>query len=126
MNRKKNHELLLDKVKEAKAIINCSWSDPDLCIKTLAQRLGVDKEVLGAVFKEQYGERINTKINRLRIKGSERLLEKNQHKISVIASIIGFPSRIQFYRIFKRTKEISPKRYQEKCNTFLDEKNGKM
>ena len=113
MNRKKNHELLLGKVKEAKAIIDCSWSNPNLCIKTLAQRLGVDEEVLGAVFKEQYRERINARINRLRIKESERLLKKNQYKIFVIAGIIGFPSRIRFYQVFKEKKGISPKEYQE-------------
>ena len=101
MNRKKNHELLLERVKEAKAITDCSWSNPNLSIKTLAQRLRVDRETLGAVFKEQYGERINARINRLRIKESEILLKKNQHKISVIASIIGFPSRIRFYQIFR-------------------------
>ena len=116
MNRKKNHTLLLEKVKETKDIIDCSWSNSNLCIKTLAQRLGVDREALGAVFKEQYRERINARINRLRIKESERLLKKNQHKISVIASIIGFPSRIRFYQIFREKNGISPKEYQERKN----------
>ncbi len=129
MKKRYGIELVLKKVELAKEIIDHQWSNPNLCIKILSKKIGLKDKELGRLFKKRYGEKITDRINGLRIKGAEKLLGRNHHKISAIASITGFPSRTHFYRVFKKAKKMSPKEYQkglEKCNMFSDDKMEKM
>lgn len=129
MKKRYGIKLVLKKVELAKEIIDYGWSNPNLSIKTLSQRIGLEGEVLGRLFKKRYEEKITDRINGLRIKGAEIFLGRNHHKISAIASITGFSSRTHFTRVFKKAKKVSPEGYQkglEKCNIFSDDEIGKM
>jgi two-component system response regulator YesN len=100
---------LIKTIISVKDTIDLKYWDKSISIKNLSLEFGIDRKILGIMFKEQFGVTIHEYLNKRRIEKARELLKKNQHSISDVASLTGFSSRTNFYRVFKRMEGISPR-----------------
>lgn len=63
-------------------------------------------------FGEECGHSIFDHITQCRIKEAKRLLKETNEKVTTIAELVGYGSRINFYLAFKRNVGISPTEYK--------------
>lgn len=89
-----------------------NFSDKDISLKTLAQRLNVTASYLGTLFHQQTGYYFNDYLSESRLKYAAMLLAESDLKIKDIVDKIGFSSQTYFNRAFKRYYNISPVNYR--------------
>lgn len=94
--------------------IDSFYCDNKLCAKELSRKFGLNYKNLIAEFKELYGEPINKRVNRLRIKKAKEWLKKEYLSINFISEGLGFNSRTNFYRVFKEANGLSPEEYRNR------------
>ena len=88
------------------------FSDKDISLKTLAQKLNVSPSYLGTIFKQQTGFYFNDYLSEARLKYAAKLIETSDMKMKDIVDKVGFSSQTYFNRTFKRYYNISPVAYR--------------
>lgn len=96
-----------------KRIIEENYSQPYLGLYYISDQVKVSTTYVSKVFKEEYGVGVVEYMNRLRIDGAKKLLEKQDLTIKEIAERVGFTSDIHFIRIFKKYEHTTPGVYQK-------------
>jgi two-component system, response regulator YesN len=94
-------------VESAIKIIN-NFTDKDISLKTLSQKLNVTPSYLGTLFHQQTGYYFNDYLSESRLKYAAQLLEESDLKVKDIVDKIGFSSQTYFNRAFKRYFNTSP------------------
>ena len=103
-----------------------SFSDKDISLKLLANRLNVSPAYLGTVFHQQTGYYFNDYLAEARLKyGAELLLTPNL-KIKDIVEKCCFSSQTYFNRSFKRYFGTSPVSYrrEKKISSMQESENA--
>lgn len=88
--------------------------DTDLSLCVLSEKVYLNPSYLSRRFKEVTGKSITDTIIELRVASACRLLEDNRHRISRIASMVGYESAAYFSRVFKRQMGITPQEYRDR------------
>ena len=70
------------------------------------------KSYISHLFKAKNGKNINEYVNSLRIAQAEEMLKKTDLSIKEIAYTVGFSDSNYFTNVFKKEKNISPKKYR--------------
>ncbi len=86
----------------------------DLNLKILAGAMGVSERKLSAFFNEVLNSSFYDSINSFRVEEAKTLLKSNaikSHSITGIGLSCGFSSKSSFYRIFKKSTNLSPLAY---------------
>jgi AraC-like DNA-binding protein len=92
------------------------YLSPDLNLKTIADTMDISERKLSAFFSEVQHQSFYDAINSYRVEEAKRLLESDaikSHSIVGIGLSCGFSSKSSFYRIFKKTTNMSPLAYRE-------------
>ena len=100
-------------VESAKKFIESSYSDKDISVADIAEKLGITSQHLSKIFKEINGTGVLQYINSCRIEEAKKIL-LNEHDISIkdTAGIIGYYNEITFIRNFKNITGLSPGKYR--------------
>ncbi len=86
----------------------------DLNSKSLAAAMGTSERKLSAFFKEVLDSNFYDAINAYRVEEAKHILKSEalkNHSITGIAHSCGFSSKSSFYRIFKKSTNLSPLAY---------------
>ena len=104
-------------VSEIISIINRQYSDPNLSLNKISEKIYLSSSYVCVLFKEVTNKTIVQYINEFRIEKSLELLRQNKYRIKSIAAMVGFEDSNYFSKTFKKIKGISPNEYRKR---FLD------
>ena len=99
-------------VKRIMEISEKSFTDPDLSIATLAEKLGYNAKYLSHVFREKAGVRYSEYLRSLRIKYAVSLFDHGIDSVKNVAVLSGFSDAMYFSTVFKESVGVSPKEYR--------------
>lgn len=88
-------------------LLHDAFSDPDISLDSVAQRLGISKGYLSQFFKEQMGINFSDYLEDLRMTLAKELLEDTDLPVFEIAVRVGYNSSNTFCRAFKRINGVS-------------------
>jgi len=91
-----------------KTIIRTNSGVSTLSPGTIAEKLNVNSDYLGRVFKRVTGESIGSFLTHHRLRESRKLLLESELNINQIATTAGFSDPGYFRRLFKRYYDIKP------------------
>ena len=89
------------------------WADPDLDLRTLAEKTGHTYHVLSQAINQTTGLNYHGFINRYRIAEACRLLQDTDMNVLDIAFAAGFNSKPTFNTVFKKEKDCTPTQYRK-------------
>lgn len=90
---------------------------PDLTVEKLASMVGERHRQVSAAINRCRGMNFSTYVNCYRVDEAQRLLEEgwlDGHTLDALALQVGFGSRVNLYRSFKRLKGVSPSDFKGK------------
>lgn len=93
-------------------MIDNSYSDPNFCIETMANQIGVSVNYLGRQFKRVTGRSIIDKITSKRLEEAQRLLLETDDSIKQVAKRVGFLDNNYFTLVFKKKYGMPPTGYR--------------
>jgi AraC-like DNA-binding protein len=92
------------------------YLDPELTLKSLANRLGMSASHLSQIINERLGQNFADLINRYRIEEAKRRLldpALRHYSIVAIAEETGFRSKSSFNAVFKRHAQMTPSAFRQ-------------
>ncbi len=89
------------------------YTNPDLSMEVLVNTLGINRDKINNILKQETELTFSTYLNQLRLQEAARLLETKKASITEIAYAVGYKSVNYFNRLFKKTYHITPKAYRE-------------
>lgn len=98
-------------------IIEREYSDTQLGLASISERLGVSQPYLSRIFKEEYAEGVSTTLNRKRIEVAKELMLAGDDNLKEIAAAVGFTSDMNFIRVFKKYETITPGVFRKDART---------
>ena len=108
--RQSGSSTLWSKVNE---YISEHYSDPDLCLDSIADEFNVSAKYLSRCFKEQTQNNLSTTITSIRMNHAKMILETQDINIEQLSLMCGYRSSNTFYKAFRRTWGVSPSDYRE-------------
>ena len=84
-----------------------------ITLDDLANQFYVDKYYLTKIFKEQFGQSVNTYLANIRITKAKQLLRFSNMTVEEIGYEVGIGAPAYFSRVFKNIEGISPKQFRE-------------
>lgn len=109
-------------VNRAVEIINNDYSNENLCLNFIADKLCLSPGYLGKLFKMHTSKSIGDYINQVRVEKALDILVKSQRPINEIAQKVGFSSSNYFYPVFKKLTGVTPAEYRLNKKSLLAEK----
>jgi AraC-like DNA-binding protein len=106
----------IGKVFQVKWIVREQFSNPDLNVKSIAEKLQCSPDYLSHLFHRETGEKLIHYIQRIRIEGAILALETTPLYISEIAYASGFADPAYFARVFKKHKGESPQDFRDRLD----------
>lgn len=85
----------------------------DTTVASLAEIAHMSESNFYAAFRKQFGSSPIAYINYYRISIASQLLKSTDDSISSIAEQVGFHDPLYFSKLFRRTHELSPRKYRE-------------
>ena len=104
-------EVIAEQVKE---IVDREYSNPDLSVNSLADRLALTSNYLSRIFRSTTGETCIEYITKVRMNAAMEMLEHTDKKSYVIAGETGYKNANYFSAMFKKYTGLSPKEYRER------------
>jgi signal transduction histidine kinase/DNA-binding LacI/PurR family transcriptional regulator/AraC-like DNA-binding protein len=99
-------------VKRAVAYFHQNYEAP-LSRQEIAEAIGVNRDYLSRVFRQELGLSPWEYLHRYRIKQAIELLRQTNDSITEIALQVGFPDPAYFSRIFRKVTGMAPSAYRE-------------
>jgi len=101
----KSSEIIATRANE---IIQNEFTNKDLGLYNIAERLDVSNSYLSTIYKDYYGRGIISTLNIKRIELAKVLLLNSNKSIKEVALEVGFASDISFIRVFKKLESQTP------------------
>lgn len=98
-------------VRRAVLYLNHHYNEP-LTLKAIAARVKISPDYLSRVFRENMGESVLSFLTRARCDRAATLLERSGTALEDIAAEVGYGSRQQLTRCFRRQFGVSPSEYR--------------
>ena len=100
-------------VEEIKRFIGECYSDSELTLYRIAERVEKPEKTVSQLFKEVTGVNLSDYLEKIRMERAEGMLRESEHTIDDIASSVGYNSSHSFRRAFKRVVGVSPSAYRK-------------
>lgn len=98
MNQKQQPDL----VEQVKLIVQENYSDKNLCLNQIAQRIGRSAAYVGRLFKEQTDSSVAEYILQIRMQHLKELLDNTEASLSEILDKVGMEKSNYFYTLFRK------------------------
>jgi len=106
----------IGKTFRVKWLVREQFSNPNLNVKSIAERLQCSPDYLSHLFHRQTGEKLIHYIQRIRVEGAILALETTPLHISEIAYASGFADPAYFARVFKKHTGESPQEFRARLD----------
>ena len=93
-----------------------------ISVKELASNCAMSESEFRSLFKESVGQSPLKYINAERMKKAILLLKVSDLPVSMISDMLGFYDDAYFYKIFKKTYNITPTEYRKVCTKKIAQK----
>ena len=103
-----------DIISKTLRVIEYDFTDPELSLTSVADRLGYNEKYISRSFKEKMGVGFSQYLRTVRIKHAVFLIEHGVNSVKNIAFLCGFTDPLYFSSVFKDTIGVSPKEYMSK------------
>ena len=104
--------------------VNESFSDPDLCMASVAKRFCVSERFVYGAVLESTGMNMSSYLAKVRMHEAARLLRETRESVSVIAGRCGYPVESTFYRNFKKYYQMTPAEYKSSLGCVSGDEKG--
>lgn len=91
--------------------------DPDLNLTRLARRLGVPARRVSEAVNGQHGQNVSQFVNRRRVREAAELLAGSDRPVAEIMEAVGFRTKSNFNREFRRVTGLNPGGYRRQQRT---------
>jgi two-component system response regulator YesN len=102
-----------DSVQLAIDYIHQNYNTPEITLSEVASTVGLSQSHLAHLLKERLGMSYSKYLSALRMRQAKKLLRTTSMTVSSIAETVGYPNPTNFYRIFNREADMTPKAYRE-------------
>jgi YesN/AraC family two-component response regulator len=89
--------------------------DNTLTRQEIAEAVGVNKDYLGQIFRQELGISPWEYLNRYRIVHAKALLRNTKKSITAVAFLVGFNDPSYFGRVFRKQVGLSPRVYRKQA-----------
>jgi len=89
-----------------------NFSDPDLCMASIAKQFCVSERFVYSAVQESTGMNVSTLLLQCRMQEAARLLRDTQENVGSVAEKCGYPVESTFYRNFKKYYHVTPAEYK--------------
>ena len=88
------------------------YNNPDMNLDFATSKLGINRNTLNAILKQELGLTFAVYLNKLRLVEAARILEKEEHvTVSELAYHLGYHSVAYFCKLFKQEYGCTPKKF---------------
>ncbi len=101
------------KVRQALDYIRNHYAD-DLGAQHIAEHIGISRDHLRHLFKEETGQTVLDALTSIRIEHSKRMLDEGKLKIYEIAELAGYRNSRYFSQVFRKATGMNPLEYVER------------
>lgn len=101
------------RIREAKQIFDGEFSDPQLSVSAVADRLGLSAVYLRRAFRTAYGTAPLAYLQELRLSSARTLLESGYYTVTEVAERCGYDSLSYFSAAFRKMTGLSPLAYAQ-------------
>lgn len=108
-----SRQTISDKVKY---YVACHYSEPDLSLSTVADKLSLTSSYLCIIFKKECQMTLTSYIIQYRMEWAKKYLEDESRKIKDIALMTGYIDCNYFIKVFKKWVGETPAEYRKKVN----------
>jgi two-component system response regulator YesN len=109
--QKKSHNT--DLVESIIKHLDDSYTDPNICLISVAEKFKLNETYLSNFFKEQTGENFSQYLENIRMRDAKNLLSQTTLPVWKIAKKIGYNSSDTFRKAFKRAFNMNPINYRD-------------
>ena len=102
-------------VRTAVRYLTAEFKNVDLSVESIAQRIGMNADWLGAIFKRDTGYSAREYLNTLRINKSKELID-NGFKVSEVHKEVGYLTYQYFGKVFRKKTGSTPTEYRRSKN----------
>jgi transcriptional regulator GlxA family with amidase domain len=102
-------------VKHALAYLHQNFVNP-LTRQEIAEAVGVSKNYLSEIFRQELGFSPWDCLTRLRLQKAKELLHTTEDSITSVAAQTGFDDSAYFSRVFRKHNGMSPQEYRQRVN----------
>lgn len=102
-------------ITEAIAYISEHYGDEDICVRVIADSLGISEGHLSHLFKKETEYTVMAYITRYRMQAAMKLLANRRYKVYEVAEQVGYRDITYFSSTFKKIVGVSPSEYQDRC-----------
>ncbi len=113
IQRKKKENKYDDIVARIQSYITNNYSDINISVDDVAQRVGLSPNYVRTLFKDFCGISLSTYINEVRFNKAKEMLLSTSEPASKIAEMVGFPGGGYFYTSFKKFVGVSPEEFRK-------------
>lgn len=98
---------------EVRRYIEENYANPDLSLKHISERFGINGKYASQLFKEAFDMKFVDFVIGLRIEQAQKQLRETNISVNEIARQVGYENPISFGRIFKKVAGMSPGDYRK-------------
>ena len=103
-----------DYIMQARDYIERNFRDVSCTVKSVADKVQIDRTYLYRLFKEETGFSVIEYINNCRIGRACTMLNNTNVQIKDVALSVGFSDQLYFSKVFRKLKGITPTEYRKK------------
>ncbi|MFD0712577.1 helix-turn-helix domain-containing protein [Paenibacillus sp. GCM10027626] len=107
--RRNRHPL----IHQVKRYIADNYANSELSLAHLSGEFGVSASYLSRLFKDEFGEKFNDYVARVRIDRAIELLKESEATVGDIAAAVGYGQTLTFIRVFKKATGNTPGNYRK-------------
>ena len=101
-------------VMQARDYIDRKFRETDCTVKSVAEKIQIDRTYLYRLFKEETGTSVIGYINQCRIRRACTMLSSSTAQVKDVALSVGFSDQLYFSKVFKKINGITPTEYRKK------------
>ncbi|RED53157.1 helix-turn-helix domain-containing protein [Cohnella lupini] len=102
------------KVRQALDYMEKHYADASVDTDTVARQLGISRDYLRHMFKEETGQTVLDRLTDIRMERASAMLDDGKLKVYEIAERVGFRNSQYFSQVFRKSKGMSPLEYTER------------
>lgn len=103
-----------DTAAEAARFVLSNYTDTNLSVAYVAERLSVSSSYLSRLFRKKYGMSVLDFIHRQRVDAAKVYIRESKTTVEAVAGLVGYANSLALIRAFKRYEGCTPTEYRQR------------